>query len=217
VTFVRDCALRAGQHAGGGRRGRLPGASLGLLLWLAMCSPLLAPDAHAEPLDEASVHAAYVINFVRYSRWPRLAPDAHLVVATLGPPESADALRVLASRADPVEGHVVKVRALSLNHAPPKHDEAVATIRAHAADAQLVYVAPSHRGWNQAVIEALAGRPVLTVGMGSEFVAGGGMFGLVRREGRVVFTANSQAIMRNPVDVSARVLMLARPLGPGVD
>ncbi|HZF98335.1 MAG TPA: YfiR family protein [Pseudoxanthomonas sp.] len=187
------------------------------MLWLGIAGSFVAPAARAAPLDEASVHAAYVINFVRYSRWPRLAPGAPLVITTLGGPESADALRGLASRAGAVEGHPLEVRALALGRVPPSGEEATAVIAAEAADAQLVFVDASHRAWNQAVIAVFAGRPVLTVGMGSEFVAGGGMFGLVNREGRVVFTANNEAIARNPVDVSARVLMLARPLDPGGD
>jgi len=190
---------------------------LGLLLWLGIAALSVAPAARAAPLDEASVHAAYVINFVRYSRWPGLAPGAPLVIATLGRSESAEALRGLASRAGAVEGHPLQVKTLALDRVPPSGEEATAVIAAEAADAQLVFVDASHRAWNRAVIAALAGRPVLTVGMGSEFVAGGGMFGLVNREGRVVFTANNEAIARNPVDVSARVLMLARPLDPGGD
>jgi hypothetical protein len=202
---------------GAGMAASAPRTLLGLLLWLGIAAPFVPSAARAAPLDEATVHAAYVINFVRYSRWPRLAPGAPLVIATLGGSEAADALRGLASRAGSVEGHRLEVRALALGRAPPLREEAMAVIGAEAADAQLVFVDASHRAWSQAVIAAFAGRPVLTVGMGSEFVAGGGMFGLVNREGRVVFTANNEAIARNPVDVSARVLMLARPLDPGGD
>jgi hypothetical protein len=202
---------------GAGVTASAPRTLLGLLLWLGLAAPFVPSAARAAPLDETKVHAAYVINFVRYSRWPRLAPGAPLVITTLGGPESADALRGLASRAGAVEGHPLQVRALALGRVPPSGEEATAVIAAEAADAQLVFVDASHRAWNQAVIAAFAGRPVLTVGMGSEFVAGGGMFGLVNREGRMVFTANNEAIARNPVDVSARVLMLARPLEPGGD
>ncbi|HLM54051.1 MAG TPA: YfiR family protein [Pseudoxanthomonas sp.] len=202
---------------GAGMTASAPSMLLGLLLWMGIAAPFVPLTARAAPLDETTVHAAYVINFVRYSRWPRLAPGAPLVIATLGGSEAAEALRGLASRAGQVEGHPLEVRPLALARVPPSLEEAMTVIGAEAADAQLVFVDADHRAWNRAVIAALAGRPVLTVGMGSEFVAGGGMFGLVNREGRVVFTANKEAIARNPVDVSARVLMLARPLEPGGD
>ena len=39
-----------------------------LLGLLTLCVALLLPEVPAAPADEAEVHAAYVINFMRYSR-----------------------------------------------------------------------------------------------------------------------------------------------------
>ena len=171
--------------------------------------------SRAPPPDEASLHAAYVINFIRYSKWPTTGAAAQpYVIAVLGPPESAVALRRLCERAGPVEGRAIVVHALTLNSVAPAPAEAIATLRQELGEVNVVYLAESHRGWNRVAIAAVAGRPVLTVGVGSDFVEAGGMFGLMRNGSQVTFSANEPVIRRNPVDVSARVLMLARPPQP---
>lgn len=191
-------------------------AGLGLagsaLLWLALALGA-APSAGAEtPTDEAGVHAAYVLNFVRYSRWPEPSPpERPYVIAVLGPLEAVAALRGLARRAGRIDGRPVVVKLLALNTAAPPREEAVPTLRQELADVHAVYVGASHRSWSGAVVAATAGRPVLTVGAGSRFASAGGMFGLVEQQGRVVFVANPDAIRASPLQVSARVLALSRP------
>lgn len=169
-----------------------------------------APQAVAAPADVASLHAAYVLNFVRYTRWPDAQPRSPLVIAVLGPGDVSGLLGRLARRAGPLEGHPLQVRRLSLNPIAPSRAEAVAALREGLAGADVVYVAASHQSWNEAVIAAVKGQPVLTVGIGREFVAAGGMFGLMEDGGRVHITANEAAVRQAPLDVSARVLLLAR-------
>lgn len=173
--------------------------------------PAARPSRAAAP-DEASVHAAYVINFVRYATWPGTATAASTpyVIAALGPPESIAALKQLASQAGRVEGRRIAVRPLSLNTAAPSQRRAIAALEDDLEGVHVVYVAASHRAWNDAVIAVTRDRPVLTVGTGSDFVTAGGMFGLIESRGRVRFTVNENVIRRSPVQVSARVLMLAR-------
>lgn len=170
----------------------------------------LMPQAPAAPADAASLHAAYVINFIRYTRWPDAQARSPLVIAVLGPGEASTMLGRLARKAGPVEGHPLRVRRLPLNPIAPSRAEAIDALRESLAGAAVVYVAASHQSWNEAVIAAVKGQPVLTVGVGGEFVAAGGMFGLVEDAGRVHITANEAAVRRAPLDVSARVLLLAR-------
>ena len=105
----------------------------------------------------------------------------------------------------------MRVRLLPLNTIAPDRALAVRTLKAQLDDARVVYVAASHHGWNDSVVAAVADRPVLTVGVGGDFIAAGGMFALFEKQGRVAFSANEDAIRRAALDVSARVLVLARP------
>jgi hypothetical protein len=173
----------------------------------------IVPRAPAAPADAASLHAAYVINFIRYTRWPEAQARSPLVIAVLGPGEQAAVLRRLARHAGPIEGRRLEVRQLPLNTIAPARTKAIATLRSGLANADVVYVAGSHQSWNEAVIAAVKGEPVLTVGIGPEFVAAGGMFGLVEGDGRVHITSNEAVVRKAPIDVSARVLLLARPSG----
>lgn len=179
---------------------------------LVVASLPAARPAQAAAPDEASVHAAYVINFVRYATWPGTVAEASTpyVIAALGPPESIAALKQLASQAGRVGGRRIAVRPLSLNVAAPSQRRAIAAVADDLDGVHVVYVAASHRAWNEAVIAATRDRPVLTVGIGGDFVTAGGMFGLIESRGRVRFTANENAIRRSPIQVSARVLMLSR-------
>jgi hypothetical protein len=176
-----------------------------------LASMLVVPASRAVPADEASVHAAYVINFVRYTKWPDTGSStAPFVVVALGPPESIAALKRHAAQAGGLEGRRIAVRPMSLGPVAPQQRQAVRAVRNRLDGVHVVYVAASHRAWNDAVIAATQDRAVLTVGVGSGFTAAGGMFGLIDSDGRVRFTANEDVIRRAPIQVSARVLMLAR-------
>ncbi len=169
----------------------------------------------ADPASRDSVHAAYLINFMRYAKWPPQAmdPGRHVVVV-VGPAAAASTLRELAARAGPVAGRAVMVRGLSVNAGAPARADALRLLAPELERAHVVYVAESHRAWNATVVQAAAGRPVLTVGVGGDFIRSGGMLALFEDRGRVSFSANPEAIQRATVDLSARVMVLSRPLGP---
>lgn len=200
--------------------GPLHGGGLGALRARRVLGPLLAalfavlPVRHVQAAseDEMRVHAAYVMNFVRYSRWPG-ADEGPLVIAVLGTAENADALRGLAERAGSINGRRLSVRRLPLASIPPAAPAARDALAAATAHSHVLYVGSSHRAWSRTVAAATAGRPVLTIGPGQAFVAAGGMFGLYLDRGHVRFAVNAPAIKASSVDVSARLLVLARPAG----
>lgn len=166
--------------------------------------------------DVESVYNAYVLNFVRYARWPDSDTlGVPYVIAVIGPPGTAATLRQLVSRGEGVSGHPLSVRSISFNAIAPPPEQAIKALRGTLGDARVVFVAQSHRSWNAPVIAAVKGQPVLTVGVGGGFVAQGGMLGLFEKNGRVNFSANEEAIRHSSVEVSARVLVLARPAPTG--
>lgn len=181
-----------------------------LALLVVLCAWPAAHRAHGAAVDEMRVHAAYVMNFVRYSRWPG-GGDAPLVISVLGTSENANALRELAQRAGAINGRHLKVRLLPLASIPPGDAAATRAVAQAAAGSDVLYVGSSHHAWSRPVAAAMAGRPVLTVGPGRDFVSSGGMFGMYLDEGNVRFAVNPPAIRASSVDVSGRLLTLARP------
>lgn len=177
-----------------------------VVAWTLMASTL------ARAADEANVHAAYVINFIRYSRWPDPQPvDQPYVIAVLGPAGTAATFRTAAGSAAHIGGREFVVRIVPVNPVAPALTQAVRALQQDLQGVHVVYVAASYHGWNRAIVAAVAGRPVLTVGIGHEFVEAGGMFGLFENGGRVSFGTNENVIRNASVSISARVLVLARP------
>ncbi|WP_189456628.1 YfiR family protein [Cognatilysobacter bugurensis] len=169
-----------------------------------------ARRAYGATEDEMRVHAAYVMNFVRYSRWPQ-AGDGPLVISVLGTAQNVSALRDLATRAGAINGRRLSVRLLPLASIPPSEPAAVRALQQAAAASDVLYVGSSHRAWSRTAATAMAGRPVLTVGPGQDFVSSGGMFGMYLDGGHVRFAVNAPAVRASSLDISARLLTLARP------
>lgn len=194
------------------RRGGWRALALVLGAWVAAAVP--PTPARATPVDELSVQAAYVLNFVRYSRWPP-QDTGPFVIAVLGTADDASAFRELAQRAAPVQGRKVVVKLLPLASIARDGKEAVRALSDAAGHAEVLYVGTSHDSWAEAASAVAVGKPMLTVGTTRHFLERGGMFALYLDAGHVRFAVNAPVIRTSPVDVSARLLMLARPMGPG--
>ncbi|WP_161627312.1 YfiR family protein [Arenimonas composti] len=181
------------------------------LLAFGLLLPLPRPTA-AEPTDVASVQAAYLVNFVRYTRWPQAAPAQPLQVVVVGRGEAARAVRDAARRIGAIDGRPLRVRTLALSPLAPRRGLAVPALASELATADVVFVPDSHASWHDAVVEVTDGRPVLTVSAGRGFVTAGGMFELFEERAHVHFAANQRVIAQAPLQVSARLMSLARPL-----
>ena len=180
---------------------------------LSVSSGTAFPAVATTP-DEMRVHAAYVLNFIRYSRWPAARGES-LNIVVVGSSGDASVLRETASRAGAVQGRVVHVRHLPLASVAPPPAEAASAVTDSLRRAHVVYVGASHYSWARTVASATAGRPVLTVGARPGFLREGGMIELYLQQGMVRFDVNAPAIKASPLDVSARLLVLARPAGGG--
>lgn len=181
-----------------------------IALLLGVAGTAAAHAARTGTQEEVRVHAAYVMNFIRYSRWPGVS-DGPLVVSVVGTAGDANVVKEFAARAGPIDGRRVAVRLVPLASIPPAHPQAVSALVPAASSTHVLYLGASHRAWSRAVAASCTGRAVLTVGPGPSFVSAGGMFGMYLDGGNVRFTVNAPAIKASNVDVSARLLMLARP------
>ncbi len=182
------------------------------LAWLALFAGLAFPAAAQESSAtlEAQVEAAFLVNFLRYTDWPPESappPEAPLVITVLGDEAVAASLARLSRVAPPVRGRRIEVQRLEY---PVGAD---ATVRASLSErlrrSHLVFVHETSEPI-EAILGDLSGQPVLTVSDRPGFAAEGGMLGLRRLGGRIVFEANPAAIRNSRLVVSAKVLKLAR-------
>ncbi len=175
--------------------------------WLVALLPSTGALA-AGQATEAELHAAYVINFMKYTQWPAPLDSADPRLVIIGTAEEFTVLRTMADGTGAVNGRPLRIVDINLGKRG-RSDAGDTRLREALRDAHAVFVAPSHRGWNQAVVQA-AGSNLLTIGMDPGFTASGGMLGLFNREGRVAFAANVEKLRSAGPLVSSRVLKIAR-------
>jgi len=186
--------------------------SLAAILALGLAALGVCGTAAGGPQGEARrarVEGAFLVNFIRFTEWPRARFDgarAPYVVVVVGSESVADAVREVAEAAGPVQGRRVTVTQVDGDHLRRRRD----VLRA----SHLVFVDRSGGVAAQEVIALLEGTSVLTVGDSAGFVRAGGMLGLVASRSRVGFVANPAAIRTGGLAVSAKVLKLAQDTTP---
>jgi hypothetical protein len=187
-----------------------------------VCALLLAWSGVARAQESVGaravdVEAAYLVNFLRYTQWPAErtpARGAPLVITVVGDPAVADRVRAVAAAAGAVEGHPIEVRNLPWARgslAIPLDSDRDRDVTRQMRESHLLYFSDSAAYLHPRVLADLYGHPVLTVGNAEGFARRGGMLGLLRRRGNIVFEANPGAIRSAGLVVSAKVLKLARP------
>ncbi len=178
------------------RRARL---RLGLIaLVLALLVPRLFGAEEPHAADSRRVKALFVVNFLSFAGWPasKLGPaPARLVIAVIGDPGFATLIGDAAAGRD-VAGRKVVVKAV----AAPED----------ALDAHLVFIASSQARNVPALVRALAGAELLTVGDTDGFAREGVAINLYTFDNRVRIEVNGTAAARAGVRLSANLMRLAR-------
>ena len=172
--------------------------------------------AQADRPSETDVEAAYLVNFLRYTQWPEgsfESPGSPLVISVIGPKAVADRIRDVAFAAGRIDGRATEVRSIPFQRGSvdaPLQSERDRQTLALVRGSHLVFFHSDAGAVHPQAISDLWGRPVLTVSNAPGFTAAGGMLGLFRSSGHIVFEANAGAIRNSGLRVSAKVLKLAR-------
>lgn len=187
-------------QAGVFRRSRFIASGLRVALGFLSVSLLLngigAERAAEIVAPEHEVKAVYVFNFGTYATWPSNTfanPSVPFVIGVVGNDLVASALERIAGEKR-VHGRRIEVR------------------RSRAADDfkgfQIVFVGKGQDA--KAILRRIGGSSVLTVGEESGFTENGGMFSFLVINENVKFDANPPAISSANLEVTSRVLRLAR-------
>ena len=172
--------------------------SCSVLVMLALFAPSLLAR---QPAPEYDVKAAFVLNFARYVEWPpvRRTPPLRMCVLQTNP--FGDRLESVVG-GEHWQGGEIEVRL-------------VPDMRRAAAECHLLYVPESASERFTSGMSAIAGVPMLTVGEHPKFLEQGGMIRLFLEESRVRFSINQRAADAAGLQVSSRLLRLARDVvGP---
>lgn len=184
------------------------------------CLLLVAQGAAAQDLQEplrtgsaAHVEAAYLVNFLRFTEWPAPAPGGEgdpVVIAVVGSERAVEVIAEVAAAAGPVAGRPVLVRDVDFRSRRGAGAAAQRRAIQELRNSHLVFVDESAAREAGPVVEELLGWPVLTASNTEGFLDEGGMLELLPVGRNIVFAANTDAIRRSGVVLSAKVLKLAR-------
>ena len=177
----------------GGLRTRLGVAALA-----ACVAHALTASAQPAPAIEASVKAVFLFNFSKYVTWPAMQSDGERSPAEIRVCVTANdgffAILKAAIQGEDVDGRPLMPIALDGLDA--------------ARSCQILYVGDAKTPDAKAWLAAVRGRQVLTVGDGD--IGSGVVIAFVRENNRVRFDINRAAGSRHGINISSKLLRLAR-------
>jgi hypothetical protein len=183
----------------GGARVRASACLLAVLLACATCEASAQPGAHALPdvSLEYAVKATYLYKLAPFVNWPPTtfeAPDQPFRICVAGEDPFDDYLQ-----------HAVAGRSLGT------HPFEVRRLETLTPDTQCQIVFISHLSTQsiQQALDAVSGKPVLTVVDSTEPHQGGSIVQFVIDRGRVRFVIDTGAAARNHITISSKLLNLA--------
>ena len=182
-------------------------AVLGRGLALAACVALLlggwAQPAFAQQTIEAEVKAAFLYNFTKYVDWPPAAFQDEAEpfrMCVVGPPAFVASVEAL------VKGETARARPIHVVPSPTSQFNRCHILFVSAQDAQRMASA----------VHAVSSRPVLTVVESLTLFEQGSAVLLAVDGSRVRFDINLAAVHRAGLNVSSKLLRVARNIKPEV-
>ena len=165
------------------------------LLAVAFLLGLVPPAAAQQPSLEYDVKAAFILNFARYVEWP--------------PPERQPPLRICVLERNPFGDRLTAVVAGERWEGGAIEVRVVPDVR-RASECHLLYVPAAAMPRFTAGASLVTSRPVLTVGEHERFLDQGGIMRLFLEDNRVRFSVNQTSAERAGLQISSRLLRLAR-------
>lgn len=173
-------------------------SQLALAALLAVTS---LPRIACAQVSEYELKAAFLSNFTQFVKWPAKAlgdAGAPFSIGVLGDDPFGGALEKI------VQGQAVSGRRIAIRRGRRADD---------VRSCQIVFISKSERGRIAEHIAGLQGAAMLTVGETEQFTRQGGAIGFTMEGDKVRFEINSGAAQRAGLELSSRLLKLARTAG----
>jgi hypothetical protein len=181
---------------------------LGLAIGMLLISlAATAPRAHAQDADSSEdlIKAGFIYNFASLVQWPSSSfsqADSPIVIAVLGEDHFGVTLdHVLQGKK--IDGHPFVIKRF---RSVPELTKSVANPR----ECQILYVSSSSMPHPSEAIQVVRGLPILTIGAIPGFATSGGIINFVLENNRIRFEVNVQAAKDADLNISSRLLALAR-------
>lgn len=188
--------------------------TLGALALLVLC---IEPAWAVQDSKELQIRAAFLLNFVRFTKWPEKAlseNDDKFVVAVLGIDPFGKVLEQT-FRQQNVQERSIKLKRFQMPErrdydSVAKYENALNEILEDAAASQVIYMNLPNPDQAKSILHGLDQSQALIVGHSKAYAEQGAHLALDRADENIVFYANVDAIKESEFDVSSKLLKLAR-------
>jgi len=159
--------------------------------------------------SEYLIKAGFIYNFANLVQWPSTSfaqPDSPIVIVILGEDHFGTTLD------HALEGKKVNARSFVIKRARSVSE--LQRALGPQKECQILYVSSSEMPHLGEAIQLLKGVPVLTIGETPGFAKNGGIINLILEDNKVRFEVNVQAAKEADLNISSRLLALARIVQP---
>ena len=175
-----------------------------LIVLLGMTLNITSPaDAQSGDADSSEylIKAGFIYNFAKFVEWPSAAfsqADSPIVIGVLGTDPFGNVLDRI------VEGKKLGPRGFVVRRY--KWGKDVKELR----DCKILFVSASERTHVDEILQSVKGLPILTVGETPGFAERGGVIRFTLEDNRVRFEVNVAAAHQADLNISSRLLTLAK-------
>ena len=175
-----------------------------LIALLGMTLNITSPaDAQSGDADSSEylIKAGFIYNFAKFVEWPSAAfsqADSPIVIGVLGTDPFGNVLDRI------VEGKKLGPRGFVVRRY--KWGKDVKDLR----DCKILFVSASERTHVDEILQSVKGLPILTVGETPGFAERGGVIRFTLEDNRVRFEVNVAAAHQADLNISSRLLTLAK-------
>jgi hypothetical protein len=184
-----------------------------MLLYLMFGTIVCADDASIQN-REHQIKAAFLYNFAQFTDWPagKLAEPNTITIGLLGEHQFGDAF-------DPVKNKTVKNKRLNIKNLGmfrksfPQDDAGkleFANYIEQLRKCHVLFICDSERENFKAILDAVKGYGVLTVGETEDFLDINGIITFIPGTEKAVFEVNQKVCEQEGLKISSKVLRLAR-------
>ena len=168
--------------------------------WTAQSAAQVSDDS-----PEYLIKAGFIYNFAKFVEWPSTAfadADSPIVIGVLGNDPFGPMIdRIVEDKKIGNRGFIVKRF---------KWGKDLRDLR----DCKILFISASEKAHIDDVLQMVKGQPILTVGETPGFAERGGMIRFVLEDNRVRFEVNVDAARQAELNISSRLLTLARIVSP---
>lgn len=160
------------------------------------------PEAFPQEVTDDEIKAALVFKFPVYVRWPKAVLNADV--------DTFECCVLGAGRLSELLAHFDGEKIMGKTI----HVKRMQTIEA-LGECHMLFIASSEKKNLAPILKAIEGKPILTVGDIDGFARDGGVINLIRKKSSVHFEINREAGKRAGLNISSKLLRLAKIVKDG--